>query len=334
MVKSTTNTTNTSLTRASVTTRGTTTTTETDTHTATAGSSYKDVLKYPTTYTAYFVAKGAQGDYRDGEIVRTASITLSGTTGTTVNVKVPAIKYNIIVTDYNPDSNIYKVGGTIKDSNVNDTYEFSNKLPLSSTDMHMYGSTQKTTKDASGNSISNNGDFSATTSESSETGTTATQKTATAYVTLNSPYALVCVAANDFVSGVVYNGNNSAAYSNSSDQKTAPSIVPTTTGSWNVGGWWYLYINVVNKPSTDYYSTITVDNIVGAQETYKLSHTSMTAANVYEYTINDNFTGATDTNNNGYIDGSEATDANGNGLVISVTGFNGTVQGDNNLSVY
>jgi hypothetical protein len=205
MVKSTTNTTNTSLTRASVTTRGTTTTTETDTHTATAGSSYKDVLKYPTTYTAYFVAKGAQGDYRDGEIVRTASITLSGTTGTTVNVKVPAIKYNIIVTDYNPDSNIYKVGGTIKDSNVNDTYEFSNKLPLSSTDMHMYGSTQKTTKDASGNSISNNGDFSATTSESSETGTTATQKTATAYVTLNSPYALVCVAANDFVSGVVYN---------------------------------------------------------------------------------------------------------------------------------
>jgi hypothetical protein len=230
---------------------------------------------YPTSYTAYFVADGDQNGYKNGEIIRV--VTIDNATAptkdnanvvTNTKITVPALKYNIIVTNYTPSTNAPTAGGTWSD--------FETSLPTSSTTLYLYGQ--------------NKNDLSSSTAS-----------VVTANVTLDNNYAAVCVAHNNFVTGVTYTvGNN--AY---------------TDGG--TGKWYYLYIRANSASgfgdALNTNSALTIQNITKVTS-YTLSK-SISAGNIYQYTINDNFTG---------------TGGNENGLGVSVTPFKDATTQD--LSVY
>nr|WP_298671953.1 hypothetical protein [uncultured Prevotella sp.] len=317
------------VTRAAVATRADQTTTEANTHTTTTDFA----PTYPTSYTVYFVAddgttssSAKQGDYTNGTIVRTITITTNSTTditsgtpsavdgdGKTIttsssnsnntetytlsSIKIPAIKYDVYVTNYPTEE---KAGDSWK--NVT--------LPTSSTTLYLYGETPK--QDLTSSSSSR-----------------------TVAVTLINNYAAVAVAANDFVSGVSYLGKlNDNTYGTSTYLNNSSTATQETLGttSWNVGGWYYLYINttitsnqVSNKYTTN--SKLTLENINGKENGSQITLSKeITAGNIYQFTINDNYTGG-----NWSDDGSGAT-GSGDGLTISVTPF--TNNGTSDLSVY
>jgi hypothetical protein len=167
-------------------------------------------------------------------------------------------------------------------------------LPTSSTTLYLFG-----------DSIA---DFSNTTG------------TATATVRMVNHYAAVCVAHNDFVSAVNY-----ATKSGNTDNVTA----------YNDGGsanWYNLYIrvnSVVSDAGTTN-SSLTLANIAGLSANSKTGDGKITettdgvftflldktiaANNIYQYTINDNYSG-------------------GANLTVTATAFNGTPISDD-LSVY
>jgi hypothetical protein len=230
---------------------------------------------YPTSYTAYFVAKGDQNGYKGGEIVRV--VTIDNATAptkdnpnvvTNTKITVPALDYNIIVTNYTPTTNAPTAGGTWSD--------FETSLPTSSTTLYLYGQKE--------NNLSSS-----------------TTTVVTANVTLDNNYAAVCVAHNNFVTSVKYNVDNK---------------LYTDGGS---GEWYYLYVRANSASgfgdASNTNSALTIQHITGV-ESYTLKET-IAAGNIYQYTINDNFTG---------------TGGNENGLAISVTPFKDA--GTKDLSVY
>jgi hypothetical protein len=298
MAQSTTSSANKTLTRAAMTRADASTTTVDANNPA---SNFTPSL--PSSYTAYFVATTDEGDYKPGEIVRTATVQKGSN-----SLKIPAIHYKIYVTNYTPTANI--TGSTFKAGNSNETSVFKDSLiagaegkwnldrleanlPTSSTTLYLFG-----------DSIA---DFSNTTG------------TATATVRMVNHYAAVCVAHNDFVSAVNY-----ATKSGNTDNVTA----------YNDGGsanWYNLYIRV-NSVVSDAGKTnswLTLENITGLSTNSKtgdgeisennnvftfLLDKTIAANNIYQYTINDNYSG-------------------GANLTVTATAFNGTpISGD--LSVY
>ena len=235
---------------------------------------------YPTSYTAYFVAKGDQNGYKDGEIVRV--VTIDNATAptkdnpnvvTNTKITVPALDYNIIVTNYTPTTNAPTAGGTWSD--------FETSLPTSSTTLYLYGQKE--------NNLSSS-----------------TTTVVTANVTLDNNYAAVCVAHNNFVTGVTYNVGQNAYTDGTSDNS-------------GVGKWYYLYVRANSTSGFDdalnTNSTLTIHNITNV--TSYILNRGISAGNVYQYTINDNFTGGT---------------SGGDGLTISITPFKEAMTED--LSVY
>ncbi|GAA6528695.1 hypothetical protein LPYR103PRE_06680 [Segatella asaccharophila] len=231
---------------------------------------------YPTSYTAYFVADGAQNGYTDKEIVRVVTINNAAqptkdnpNVVTNTKITVPALKYNIIVTNYTLGT-APAAGGTWAD--------FEASLPTSSTTLYLYGQ-QINDLSASATAVVN------------------------ANVTLGNDYAAVCVAHNNFVSAAKYNVDNDAYSDGTNDN----------SGS---GKWYYLYIRANSNDKKNTNSTLTIHNINNINS-YTLSK-DILAGNVYQYTINDNFTGG--------------TSGNENGLTISITPFKEAITED--LSVY
>jgi hypothetical protein len=285
MAQSTVNSANTSLTRAAGTRADATTGSTTNSSSASTHNPTTDFAPtYPSSYTVYFVADQAQGDYKDQEIVYTMNITADNTNLSTVTtsgsatatevysatgIKIPALNYKVYVTNY---STSQKAGGEFK----------AETLPTSSTTLYL-----------------NNG-----------VGTTAdlTSKSTnrTVDVTLTNNYAAVAVAHNDFVSAAKYNVDNNAYTDGTSDNS-------------GLGKWYYLYVRANSasgyNDALNTNSALTIKNIASITS-YTLSKT-IAAGNIYQYTINDNFTG---------------TGGNENGLTISVTPFKDAKTQD--LSVY
>lgn len=289
------------LTRAAVT-RADASTTSATTNNPTADFS----PKLPSTFTAYFVATADEGDYKKGEIVRTASVN----TGSN-SLTIPAIHYQVYVTNYTPSADI--TGGTFKAGSSTNTEVYVDSLkageegkanlerleanlPTSSTNLYLFGDSTA--------------DFSNTTG------------TAMATVRMVNHYAAVCVAHNDFVSAVNY----------ATDSKNADNVT-----MYNDGGstkWYNLYIRVNSKVSDagKTNSWLTLDNITELAANSKsddgqitktgsdtggfnfLLNKTIAANNIYQYTINDNYSG-------------------GATLTVTATAFNGTPI-SNNLSVY
>jgi hypothetical protein len=292
------------VTRAAVATRADQTTTEANTHTTTTDFA----PTYPTSYTVYFVAddgitnsSAKQGDYTNGTIVRTITITTNSTTditsgtpsavdgdGKTIttsssnsnntetytlsSIKIPAIKYDVYVTNYPTEE---KAGDSWK--NVT--------LPTSSTTLYLYGETPK--QDL-----------------------TSTSTNRTVAVNLTNNYAAVAVAHNDFVSKVTFTNG------------TPDNTDDMDYGGLALGSWYYLYIKGNNTNST-----ITLQNIENVTSPIKLTKT-ITAGSIYQFTINDNYTGGTKDSDGNITDNS----GSGDGLTISVTPF--TKQADTDVSVY
>ncbi len=206
-------------------------------------------------YTAYFVAAQDAGDYKTGDLVRKVAVT-----GGANSISVPAIKYNIYVTNYDPATAITPATGSNQESTVKG---LENQLPESSlSTLYLFGSQQ-------------DADFSNTTD--------ATQNVAT--VKLTNHYAAVCIAANDFVKSVSYKQtttDNSRAYETSYDNNKT---------------WFYMYINtsVTTMPN----SIIILQNFSGTtpptnyELNKKFDKTSnpLVADNVYMFTVNDDYTG-------------------------------------------
>lgn len=297
MAKSTVNSVNKSLTRAAMT-RAAASTTSADANNP--SSSFTPTL--PSTFTAYFVATADEGDYKAGEIVRTASVNTGNN-----SLTIPAIPYKVYVTNYTPSKDIsgtFKAGSSEETSVLTDSLSagaegkwnlerLEANLPTSSTTLYLFG-----------DSIA---DFSNTTG------------TATATVRMVNHYAAVCVAHNDFVSAVNYDTNSGNA-----DNVTA----------YNDGGsanWYNLYIRVnsVVSDAGTANSWLTLENITGLSTNSKtgdgkISETNnvftflldktIAANNIYQYTINDNYSG-------------------GANLTVTATAFNGTPISDG-LSVY
>ncbi|MCO6026029.1 hypothetical protein NG821_09290 [Prevotella cerevisiae] len=161
MGKSTVNSNNTSLTRAARTRAD-------ETNTETPSTNFAADLS-KTTYTAYFVATEAQGDYKAGQIVRKITGIKENTA---TKISVPALPYKVYVTNYDTDAP--EVGGT--ESSVTD---LEKNLPESSSTLYLFGVS--------------NADLSSGAAD---------QKIS---VNLKNNYAAVCVSNNDFVTGVTYN---------------------------------------------------------------------------------------------------------------------------------
>lgn len=273
------------------------TTSSSSANTNNPGSNF--VPTYPSSYTVYFVADQAQGDYKDQEIVYTMNITATNsnlTTATTsgsatatevysaTGIKIPALNYKVYVTNY---STSQKAGGEFK----------AETLPTSSTTLYL------------NNGVGTTADL---TSKS-------TNRTVT--VALTNNYAAVAVAANDFVSAVAY---NETSYANNSTNDISSTNKNVT---WKVGGWFYLYINTTTTTSPTTNSKFTIENINGiTNSTKETLDKAITAGNIYQYIINDNYTGGTLNGTGGTTGGS------GDGLTISVTPF--TNNGTSDLSVY
>lgn len=138
---------------------------------STTSTSTNFSAKLPPQFTAYFVAAEATSEYTQGAIVRKISVS----TGNNNNISVPAIKYHIYVTNYDPAN----APTADKNSNQESAVKaLENSLPENTTTLYLYGT--------------NDADFSSTTS------------TANATVTLTNYYAAVCVANNGHVKSVSY----------------------------------------------------------------------------------------------------------------------------------
>jgi hypothetical protein len=321
------------VTRATVATRAdetttTTTVTEANTHTTTTNFA----PTYPSSYTVYFVANDGtadtnskQGDYANGTIVRTITITTNSTTGITSetptakdqdnkgititssnsdntetytlsSIKIPAIKYDIIVAndaeDYIPTTQNLSAGSILLSTYYNsNVYDFESSLPTASTKLYLYGKLggkDLTSSNTTDRNIS---------------------------ISLKNNYAAVAVAHNDFVKGVTFTNGTS---DNTKDDMNY--------GDLTLGSWYYLYINT--SSSTTVNSTINLQNIAGLKDNNSVTlNPTITAGNIYQYTINDNYTGGNWDNNNG-----GTTGGSGDGLTITVTPF--TSNGTSDLSVY
>ncbi|MCI2088938.1 MAG: hypothetical protein LKK10_11810 [Prevotella sp.] len=298
MAQSTTGSANKTLTRAAIT-RADASTSSANANNPT--SSFTPTL--PSSFTAYFVATTDEGDYKAGEIVRTATVS----TGSN-SLKIPAIQYKIYVTNYTPSANITGTvtAGTSTETTVSkdslsagaegewNLERLEANLPTSSTTLYLFGDSTA--------------DFSTT------TGTT------TATVRMVNHYAAVCVAHNDFVNAVAYD----------TDSKNANNI--TTYNDGGSANWYNLYIrvnSVVSDAGTTN-SSLTLANIAGLSANSKTGDGKITettdgvftflldktiaANNIYQYTINDNYSG-------------------GANLTVTATAFNGTPISDD-LSVY
>lgn len=211
-----------------------------------------DLSKY--TYTAYFVAAETAGDYTAGDLVR--KVTVKGGAN---SISVPAIKYNIYVTNYDPAPAITPAKGSNQESAVQG---LENQLPESSNStLYLFGSQR-------------GADFSHTTD--------ATTNVAT--VKLTNHYAAVCIAANDFVKSVSY--------------KPAPKDPNTYITSYATSqNWFYMYINT--KVTTIPNSIITLQNFSGTtpptsydlNKKFDQKSNPLVADNVYMFTVNDDYTG-------------------------------------------
>jgi hypothetical protein len=206
-----------------------------------------DLSKYE--YTAYFVAAQDAGDYKTGDLVRKVTVT-----GGNNSISVPAIKYNIYVTNYDPATAI--TTGSQKESAVTG---LEKQLPESSTStLYLFGSQL-------------GADFSNTTD--------ATQNKAT--VNLTNHYAAVCIAANDFVKSVSYEPtpNDPHTY-----------VTYATSQNWF---YMYINTSVTTMPNSiialqNFSGTIPPDYDLNT----KFDKTNpLVADNVYMFTVNDDYTG-------------------------------------------
>jgi hypothetical protein len=160
----------------------------------------------PSQFTAYFVAAEATSEYVQGAIVRKVTVN----TGSN-SISVPAMKYHIYVTNYDPANSL----STDKNSNQESAVKaLEDNLPQNSTTLYLYGESDA--------------DFSSTTS------------TANTTVALTNHYAAVCVA-NSHVESVNYKTSTTSsqgdtAYKLNSEDTwyymyvKAPSSGTTSTG--------------------------------------------------------------------------------------------------------
>ena len=288
MAQSTVNSANTSLTRAAGTRADATTGSTTNSSSASTNNPTTDFAPtYPSSYTVYFVATGDQGDYTDKEIVYTMNITADNTNLSTVTTSGSTTKV-YSATGIKIPAIKYKVYVTNYTTTQTAGKQFNAEtLPTSSTTLYL-----------------NNGN-------GKEADLTSTFKNRTVDVTLTNNYAAVAVAHNDFVSGVTYNVGEDNTKTNN-----VINYISSSSDKNGVGSWFYLYIEVTDSNKTTNY-TISLQNILNAGESVTLKR-SITAGNIYQYIINDNYTGGNDNN--------------GDGLTIRVTPF--TKQADTDVSVY
>lgn len=196
----------------------------------------------PSQFTAYFVAAEATNEYAKGAIVRKVTVSNGNN-----NISVPAIKYHIYVTNYDPattpDANNH--------SNQESTIEaIEDSLPENSTTLYLYGKS--------------NADFSST---SSTTNTT---------VALANHYAAICVA-NSHVESVNYKNNNIHA----NPKSTAYRL--NSNSSWY---YMYVKAPASSTTATDFIIKVKgFPDIVDGKE-YTFTE-NITADNIYQYTVNE-----------------------------------------------
>jgi hypothetical protein len=198
-----------------------------------------------TTYTAYFVATADQGEYKKGQIVRKISGIKENTA---TSISIPAISYTVYVTNY--DTNAPDQGGQ-----ETDVTNLEDNLPESSTVLYLFGK--------------NTADLSSGASQSIQ-------------VTLNNKYAAVCVANNDFVTGVAYTPTTSlpsvTAYILDSWQ--------TTETAWNdKAPWYYMYIRADKSATSNSTIALNTANMGGNASTTWPLNNDITADQIYQYTV-------------------------------------------------
>jgi len=199
-----------------------------------------------TTYTAYFVATTAQGDYKAGQIVRKISGIKENTA---TSVSVPAISYTVYVTNYStkaPDQ-----GGQEAD-----VTSLEDNLPESSTILYLFGK--------------NTADLSSGTSQNIQ-------------VTLNNKYAAVCVADNDFVKGVTYTPATPATNLTSATSYILDSWQTDT--KWNKAPWYYMYIRADKSATSNSTIALNTANMGGNASTTWPLDKAISADQIYQYTV-------------------------------------------------
>jgi hypothetical protein len=243
---------------------------------------------YPSSYTVYFVADGVQGDYTNNEIVYTMNITANNSSLTTATTSGSATA-----------TKVYSATG-IKIPAIKYTVFVTNY----STEQKAGGQFQPETLPTSSTTLYLNNE------DGTKADLTSASTNRTVNVNLTNNYAAVAVAHNDFVNGVTFTNGTS----NADDDMVY--------GDLKLGSWYYLYIKGSNTNST-----ISLQKIENVTSPIKLTKT-ITAGSIYQFTINDNYTGGTKDSDGNITDNS----GSGDGLTISVTPF--TKQADTDVSVY
>lgn len=198
-----------------------------------------------TTYTAYFVATTAQGDYKAGQIVRKISGIKENTA---TSVSVPAISYTVYVTNYS--TNAPDQGGQEAD-----VTSLEDNLPESSTVLYLFG---KDTADLSSGASQD------------------------IKVTLNNKYAAVCVANNDFVTGVTYTPTTSLT----STSNYSLDSWQTTETAWNdKAPWYYIYIRADKSATSNSTIALNTANMGGNASTTWPLNKAISADQIYQYTV-------------------------------------------------
>lgn len=196
----------------------------------------------PSQFTAYFVAAEATNEYAKGAIVRKVTVSKGNN-----NISVPAIKYHIYVTNYDPAT----TPSADNNSNQESTIEaIETSLPQNSTTLYLYGK--------------NDADFSSTSS------------TANITVALSNHYAAVCVA-NSHVESVNYKNNNI----NSNQQNTAYKL--NHEGTWY---YMYIKAPSSGTTPTDFAIKVKGFSHITNGKEYTFTE-NVTANNIYQYTVNE-----------------------------------------------
>ncbi|MCI1741869.1 MAG: hypothetical protein LKI18_05810 [Prevotella sp.] len=196
----------------------------------------------PSQFTAYFVAAEATNEYAKGAIVRKVTVSNGNN-----NISVPAIKYHIYVTNYDPAT----APNADNHSNQESAIEaIETSLPQNSTTLYLYGK--------------NDADFSSTTS------------TANATVTLTNHYAAVCVA-NSHVESVKHKADQNTTISQDTDYKL------NKEGTWY---YMYIKAPSSGTVLTNLDIMVKGFSDITDGKEYIFSE-NITADNIYQYTVNE-----------------------------------------------
>ncbi|MCH3994256.1 MAG: hypothetical protein LKE54_04260 [Prevotella sp.] len=184
----------------------------------------------PTQFTAYFVAAEGTSEYAKGSIVRKVTVNQGSN-----RISVPAIKYHIYVTNYEPTNSLEADRTTDSESAVE---ALEDNLPVSSTTLYLFGT-------------DSTADFSSTTAAANAT------------VNMVNHYAAVCVANNGHVKGVV-NDNDQTDYALDDNKGWYYIYVKAPTDGTATTNFTVIVENLEGIPdgkAYDFPKSITADNI-------------------------------------------------------------------------